>query len=108
MGSKISRRGFVQSAAGAAFVGGIVNFAWGQEQKAADSTSPGERVNVGVIGANGQGRSNIERCDKAGANMVALCDVDEKRLNDGAKGFEKTNKYTDFRKMLAQKDIDAV
>src|SRR5687767_11351733 len=108
MKSRLSRRRFMQTTASAAFVGGIVNFAWAQNQGPAETTSPGEKVNVGVIGANGQGRANVERVARAGANVVALCDVDERRLNDGAKGFENAKKYTDFRKMLEQKDVDAV
>jgi len=108
MQSKPSRRQFVQSTAGAAFVGGIVNFAWGGIQDKAESTSPGEKVHVGVIGANGQGRANIERVSDAGANVVALCDVDEARLASGSKGFEKAKQYNDFRKLLEQKDVDAV
>jgi predicted dehydrogenase len=108
MPSKFSRRQFVQSTASAAFVGGIVNYAWGGLQEKVETTSPGERVNVGVVGANGQARANIERCAKAGGNIVAICDVDEARLAEGSKGFEKAKQYTDFRKMLEQKDIDAV
>ncbi|HEV8292858.1 MAG TPA: Gfo/Idh/MocA family oxidoreductase [Tepidisphaeraceae bacterium] len=108
MKSNVSRRRFMQTTASAAFVGGVVNFAWAQEQKPADSKSPGEAVNVGVVGANGQARANIERVSKAGANVVALCDVDGTRLAEGAKGFEKARQYTDWRKMLEQKDIDAV
>ena len=108
MPSDLSRRQFVQSTAGAAFVGGVVNFAWAQEQKPADTTSPGEKVNVGMIGANGQARSDMKSVADAGANVVAICDVDQARLADGAKGFEKAKQYNDFRKLLEQKDIDAV
>src|SRR4051794_7500579 len=103
MPSEFSRRKFVQSSAGAAFVGGIVNFAWAQNQEKAESTSPGERVNVGMIGANGQAKSDMNSVAAAGANVVAICDVDEARLADGAKGFEKAKQYTDFRKLLEQK-----
>ena len=95
MKSNVSRRRFMQTTASAAFVGGVVNFAWAQEQKPADSKSPGEAVNVGVVGANGQARANIERVAKAGANVVALCDVDEVRLREGSKDFEKAKQYND-------------
>src|SRR5207249_8432593 len=93
MKSNLSRRRFMQTSASAAFVGGIVNFAWAQEQKPAESKSPGEAVNVGMIGANGQARANIEAVSKAGANVVALCDVDSARLAAGSKGFEQAKQY---------------
>jgi len=41
-------------------------------------------------------------------NIVALCDVDEKHLAGAAKRFPKAKTYTDWRKCLEQKDIDAV
>src|SRR5437870_6496686 len=108
MKSNVSRRRFMQTSASAAFVGGIVNFAWAQEQKPAESKSPGEAVKVGMFGANGQARANIERVAKDGADVVAMCDVDENRLREGSKGFENAKQYTDWRKLLEQKDIDAV
>src|SRR5438094_8450456 len=108
MKPNVSRGRFMQTSASAAFVGGIVNFAWAQEQKPAESKSPGEAVNVGMIGANGQARANMERVAKAGAKVVALCDGDSKRLAEGSKGFESAKQYTDWRKPLEQKDMDAV
>src|SRR6478672_1798890 len=108
MNSNVTRRDFVKTSASAALVGGIVNFAWAQEQKPAESKSPGEAVNVGMIGANGQARSDMQSVAKAGANVVALCDVDSNRLAEGSKGFEQAKQYSDWRKMLEQKDIDAV
>ena len=50
-----------------------------------------------------------------GVNMVALCDVDknviDKRMADLAKtgkDVSKVKTYTDYRKLLEQKDIDVV
>jgi predicted dehydrogenase len=39
---------------------------------------------------------------------VALCDVDERHLEHGAKKFPKAQKYVDWRKAIEQKDINAV
>jgi predicted dehydrogenase len=50
--------------------------------------------------------------DAAGVRVVALCDVDEKVLDDRVKRFkdrnEKVDKYVDCRKMLEDKSIDIV
>ena len=69
--------------------------------------SPNEKLNIAAIGAGGKASSDIDGCKLE--NIVALCDVDDKRAADKFKEYEKTPKYKDFRKMLdAQgKDIDA-
>jgi len=41
-------------------------------------------------------------------NIVALCDVDTGRLESAAKNHAGAKTYQDFRKLLEQKDIDAV
>jgi hypothetical protein len=45
-----------------------------------------------------------------GVRVVALCDPDRKRMEKAAEELEgqKFNKYTDYRKLLEDKDIDAV
>ena len=40
---------------------------------------PSERINVAGIGAGGMGGGDIATVAKLGANIVALCDVDESR-----------------------------
>lgn len=70
--------------------------------------SPNEKLNLAVIGIGGQGGTNLRNVAKQ--NIVALCDVDEKR---GAKGFEQfpnAKRYHDFRKLFdeVEKQIDAV
>jgi predicted dehydrogenase len=55
------------------------------------------------------GRNNIRAASEAGANIVALCDVDEKYAEDVFALYPKAAKYQDYRVMLEkQKDIDAV
>ena len=41
------------------------------------------RLNVGCIGAGGKGGSDVSGVAGAGANIVALCDVDKKRAESG-------------------------
>jgi len=75
-----------------------------------------DQVNIGAIGINGMGWANVTSALKVpGVNIVALCDVDknvlDKRTAELAKlkpGASKVKTYTDYRKMLEQKDIDAV
>ena len=77
---------------------------------------PNDQLNIGAIGINGMGWSNLTAALKVpGVNVVALCDVDknvlDKRMADLAKMNVDTSKvktYGDYRKLLEQKDIDAV
>ena len=41
--------------------------------------APSERINVGGIGAGGMGGGDIATVARLGANIVALCDVDDER-----------------------------
>lgn len=74
----------------------------------AKGTSPNEKVNVAVVGIEGQGRWNVGELAAAGANLVALCDVDEPRTAGVRKEFPKADFVTDYRRLLDRKDIDAV
>ena len=68
-----------------------------------------DRLNVAGIGVGGKGASDVSGSAGAGCNIVALCDVDQKRAAGTFKKFPKARRYTDFRVMLDnQKDIDAV
>ncbi|MTB53477.1 Gfo/Idh/MocA family protein [Lewinella sp. W8] len=71
-------------------------------------TAPSDTVNVAAIGAGGKGRSNVNAV--ASQNVVALCDVDDRRAADTYANFPKAKTYRDYRKMLDEmgKDIDAV
>jgi predicted dehydrogenase len=71
------------------------------------SGSPNEKLNVGVIGVGGRGARNLEGV--SGENVVALCDVDEKTLDQALAKHPRAARYVDFRKMLEErKDVDAV
>jgi predicted dehydrogenase len=65
-------------------------------------------LHVGVIGVAGQGEYNWKQLDKAGAEIVALCDVDEKRTGPVRERFPAAKFYTDFRELIDQKGLDAV
>jgi predicted dehydrogenase len=76
--------------------------------------APSDTVNLGLIGCRNMGYGDLQQhLSNPGVNCVAMCDIDENVLNEKAadvkKKFNQSPKlYNDFRKMLEQKDIDAV
>jgi predicted dehydrogenase len=77
-------------------------------------TAPSDSLNVALIGCRSMGFGILEHhLSNPGVNCVAMCDVDENTLNScAAEVKERFNqepkRYKDFRKLLEQKDIDAV
>ncbi len=69
--------------------------------------SPNEKLNVGYIGVAGRGAASLNEISKT-ENVAALCDVDELKLNEAGNRFSGAQRYADFRKMLEQKNLDAV
>ncbi|WP_339651726.1 Gfo/Idh/MocA family oxidoreductase [uncultured Maribacter sp.] len=73
-----------------------------------------DTINVGLIGCNGMGFSDLSSFLKMSEiNVIALCDVDENvlkaRTADLEKaGIKKPKWYGDYRKLLENKDIDVV
>ena len=63
---------------------------------------------MGVIGVAGRGEGNWVDLAKTGAEIVALCDVDECRIGKVRTTFPKAAFYTDFRKLIDAKGLDAV
>jgi hypothetical protein len=76
----------------------------------AGKAPPSETLNVACIGVGGKGHFDLLDVSRAGGNIVALCDVDEKRAGMAFEQFPKARRYRDFRKLLEQeeKNIDAV
>lgn len=72
----------------------------------AGKNSPGNKLNIALIGTWGRGLAHFDSI--ADENVVALCDVWDRNLVDAVKRFPKAKTYTDWRKCLEQKDIDAV
>ena len=76
--------------------------------------APSDRLNIALVGVKNQGYNNLRAFLKINeVNLVGLCDVDDEQLS---KRKEDVNKlgvanpiiYQDYRKMLENKDIDAV
>jgi predicted dehydrogenase len=73
--------------------------------------APSDKLNIAAIGAGGKGESDIANFFKSGnANIIALCDVDDRQSVKSREAFPKATYYKDFRQMLEkeQKNIDAV
>ena len=67
-----------------------------------------EKLNLAIVGCGGQGAENLRQV--SGENIVALCDVDERRAAEAFKKYPKVRRFHDYRKMLEAMDrqIDAV
>jgi predicted dehydrogenase len=101
MYSGYSRREFLGVAGTAALSAGLA-----ESQLAAAKPPRADRIRLGIIGVNGQGAYNLRNVQHE--EIVALCDVDENRAADARRRFPKARFYTDYRRMLEQKDIQAV
>jgi predicted dehydrogenase len=73
-----------------------------------------DRIRVACVGLRGRGGAHINGyAELPDAEVAALCDVDESVLEKRAKQVEEQTKkrpatYTDYRKLLEDKSIDAV
>src|SRR5439155_22405704 len=76
----------------------------------------GANKRVGIIGPGWYGKSDLLRMVQvAPINVVSMCDVDSKMLNDAADlvatrqvSKKRPRLYSDWRKLLAEKDLDIV
>ena len=63
--------------------------------------APSDKLNIAAIGAGGKGESDLENFSKSPyVNIVALCDVDDRRCAKSRAAYPKAKYYKDFRKML--------
>ena len=104
MSQRTTRREFIKqsSALGAAF------WVSGQNLLAAEK-SPLEKLNFASIGVGGKGSSDSKSAADNG-NLIAICDIDDKRLLKAAARYPKAKKFNDYREMLTEMEgqIDAV
>jgi predicted dehydrogenase len=109
---KLNRRNFIQKTSASVVGAGVFSILPSEIWNS--PVAPGDKIRLGLIGCKSQGfwdlKCHLEYND---AVCVALCDVDLKVLNERAAEIKKTYNqnpqlYKDFRKMLEQKDIDAV
>lgn len=76
---------------------------------------PSDRLRIAHIGVGGMGNNHIRWfADLPEVEIVALCDVDKTHLAESLKNLQtlkpelKVKGYTDFRRILDRKDVDAI
>jgi predicted dehydrogenase len=80
----------------------------------ASKVSANDKINVALIGCRNMGFGILKHAlNNSDVNCVAICDVDDNVINEKMAELQTTynskpKTYKDFRKMLEQKDIDAV
>lgn len=73
--------------------------------------APSDKLRVAGVGAGGKGESDIANFYKSGkADIVYLCDVDDRRAATTVKNFPKAKYYKDWRQLMDKesKNFDAV
>ncbi len=103
MNSRYNRRHFISTVssncAGLLILG---------NNRSARSYQANEKLDIAVIGAGGRGAANLNAL--ANENIVALCDVDQRRAASSFAKYAQVDKFIDYRKLLDKLDnqIDAV
>ncbi|MGH7201725.1 MAG: Gfo/Idh/MocA family protein, partial [Planctomycetaceae bacterium] len=105
MSQHSTRRDFLKQSAAAA---GAVWWV-GTQSAYADSSSPLERLNFACIGTDGKGSSDTDDAGRNG-NIVALCDIDDSRIEKKSRRYKDAKVFNDYRQMLVSMGdkIDAV
>ncbi len=68
--------------------------------------APSNKLNVALVGVWGRGTAHYNSLIHE--NVVALCDVNDKRTKEALAVWPKAKTYWDWRRMMDQKDIEAV
>jgi predicted dehydrogenase len=107
MSKKPTRREFLGAAAATAALGFAAPRLYAADAKA----SPNDTINLGVIGCGARAREVVPRFKALPGNRVVMvCDVNSQRMNEVREGFGdgKATAAGDFRRVLDNKDVDAV
>jgi predicted dehydrogenase len=110
---KFSRRSFIQTAGTAAAAGIAMPYVIPSGVLAAGPAGANERLTFGFIGVGGMGGYHLQEIkalmDRGEANIAAVCDVDEGRLEKASRAAgPQADVYRDYRYVLERRDIDAV
>lgn len=98
-----NRRQFLANATVAA---GCLTLVHSSSGKSVRHPSANDQLNIGVIGVGGRGAGDL--AGVAHENIVAICDVNERTLGKVGTQHPRAERYTDYRKMLQQENLDAV
>lgn len=107
----IDRRSFLSRLGGIGLAGAALSaFPWMESCSPSrnDATS-GAKVRLGIIGTGSRGRYLMSFLkDIPQASVVALCDIYGPNLELGAEMFPDARRYTEYRRLLEDRDVDAV
>ena len=103
----VTRRDFMKSSVAAVASVALAPRAWSKIRGANDD------IRVAIVGVRKKGKEHIQDIQKlSGVRVVAICDVDTQWLDAEVAKFkernEKVETYIDYRKLLENKNIDAV
>ena len=106
MRGTFNRRRFLSTSAAAA--GSLALGAYVNPAAAQPSTSPNERLRIAGVGTTNRAGGDLS--ELSSQDIVALADVDDKLMAQGAAKYPNARKYRDFRVMLEKEaaNIDAV
>ncbi len=110
---ELSRRSFLKTGGAATATGIALPYFLPSGVLGADDAAPSERLTFGFIGVGGMGGGHLRgmrgRMDRGQANIAAVCDVDEGRLENASRAAgPQADVYRDYRYILDRDDIDAV
>lgn len=105
MKSRISRRQFLSSTV----LGGTGVLILANSSSVSSYGANG-KLGIGIVGVSGRGDWFVRTIPGLGENVVALCDVNDRRAEGAFKRIPRARRYHDFRKMLDEMntEIDAV
>src|SRR6266481_8377296 len=107
----ISRRSFLKTCSLTAAVTGLPTWFLERELLAATNRpkplGPNDRPGIALVGCGGMGRGDAKNASRFG-EILTVCDVDQKHLDEAAKLFTKDGKIpaklNDFRKVMERDD----
>ncbi|UCH36327.1 MAG: Gfo/Idh/MocA family oxidoreductase [Armatimonadota bacterium] len=106
MPDQVTRREFLKKAGGTAAAAAVVGPMFLSES----ARGANDKIIMGAIGVGGMGSGDVGffRANPD-VEFAAVCDIDQNRLREAVgKAGGKATPYSDFRKLLERKDIDAV
>lgn len=110
--ARVDRRSFLRMSAAASVPLILSSRVW--------ADAPSNKLNVALVGCGGRGHGIIVEALRSGANLVALCDVEARRIDEvrkiiakeipeQQKAAEEARGYGDYRELIAkEKSLDAV
>ena len=110
-----SRRNFIKTTATGSALLAVGGIGFGFSSKSYSRiVGANDRITIGVMGTNGRGAGMARNfAMQKNTEVICICDVDDKALTKGIEAVKKVTEKVpkaekDFRKMLADKNVDAV